>query len=92
VLDDEFLTPSEPVNITIPVPDTLDAEQLRIYCVDIYGDVYELEFEVKYGTVYLTTDVLGMFLLVEGEVEFPEADEPVDGDEPTDGDEPFRQS
>jgi hypothetical protein len=84
VLGDDFDAPTNSVNLIIPVPDSLDAEQMHIYCVDIYGAATEVEFEVKYGSAYITTDVLGMFLLVEGEVEFPEPDESTDGDEPTD--------
>jgi hypothetical protein len=88
VLGEDFDTPTQPVNLVIPVPDSMDLEQLHIYCVDLYGEFSVVEFEVKYGSAYITTDVLGMFLLVEGEATLPEVEEPNEGDETLEGEEP----
>jgi hypothetical protein len=80
------------MKVGIPIPDTFDAESLFLYGVDEFGHLYAIDFENTYGIAYFATDVLGTFILVQGELELPdyseEGDQPVDGDEPTDGDEP----
>ena len=91
-LDGAFIEPSGIIKVGIPIPEDFNAEQVFLYGMDAYGMLYAIDYEITYGVAYFTTDVLGTFILVEGELVLPEApaegDEPMDGDEPTDGDEP----
>ena len=92
-LGDEFIEPSGTMKVGIPIPDDFDAEQVFLYGTDEFGHLYAIDFENVYGIAYFTTDVLGTFVLVEGELTLPEypeegeqepTDEPVDDNEPTD--------
>lgn len=103
-LGEDYLDLSGDLVVGIPVPADIDMSVVFAYGIDAYGDLFavEAEYDVENNYVYIYTDVLGSFVLVEGELELPsdategdstegdatEGDEPTDSDRPTEGDEP----
>ena len=71
--------------IGIPVPASIDMEKVYAYGIDAYGDLcaIEVEYDVENRFVYIHTDVLGSFILVEGEVALG-GNAPAGDDEPAD--------
>jgi hypothetical protein len=68
----EFIDQSGALNVRIPLPEGFDPELTFLYALDIYGDVYAVDYELDRNAICFTTEVLGTFILVEGELPLPE--------------------
>ena len=82
------------VSMKLPVPEGFDADAVKVYMTDAYGDLFLVEAEVVDGYLVFTTDVLGVCVIVNGDLgiaaqpdaDAPEADDKEETDSPETGD------
>ena len=93
VFDDEFIQPEKDIFLAIALPEGFNADTVKVYFCDAYGNLIDTAAYVDSNYLLLQYDVLGTFIIVDGDIknagiegdgEQEPTDDPDEGDTPAD--------
>ena len=88
VVDGEKVQPNGTVTIKIPLPDSYNANSVKVFYVDDNGNKTKLDSKIENGYIVFETDHFSEYVIVDESSKIEEPVEPDDTDEPEVSDEP----